>query len=194
MAFYEHVFIARPDLSEAQVKTMIDDFTKVIKTNKGKVVKDEYWGLKSMAYKIKKNKKAHYVLFNIDGPHKAVAEMENKQRFEENVLRFMTVRVDELEEGPSVVMRAKSEDGYDRPRRHHRDRDDRPERKDPKAEPKKEDKPAAKEAKDTKAEAKKDEKPAAKEAKEAKADVKKEDKPAAKKDEKPEAKDKGDKK
>jgi len=114
MAFYEHVFITRPDMTEAQVKTMTEDFTKIIKDNGGKVAKNEYWGLRTLAYKIKKNKKGHYILFNIDGPHPAVAELERKQRIDENVLRFMTIRVDEMEEGPSIMMRSKSSGDYDR--------------------------------------------------------------------------------
>ncbi len=114
MAFYEHVFITRPDMTEAQVKTMTDDFTKILKDNGGKVAKNEYWGLRTLAYKIKKNKKGHYILFNIDGPHPAVAELERKQRIDDNILRFMTIRVDEMEEGPSIMMRSKSSDDYDR--------------------------------------------------------------------------------
>lgn len=113
MAFYEHVFIARPDISEAQVKTLAKDYTKIIKDNGGKVTKDEYWGLRSLAYKIRKTKKAHYVLLNIDGPHAAIAEMESKERYEDDILRYMTIRVDELEDGPSAILRTKSSDDYD---------------------------------------------------------------------------------
>ena len=127
MAFYEHVFIVRPDLTEAQVKTMTGDFAKILKKGGGKLAKEEYWGLRTLAYQIKKNKKAHYVMFNIDGPHPAIAEMERHQRLDDNVLRIMTIRVDELEEGPSVMMRAKPSDDYDdrRPRRFDHKRDDR---------------------------------------------------------------------
>lgn len=114
MAFYEHIFIARPDITEAQVKTLIRDYSDIVKTNGGKVTKEEYWGLKSMAYKIRKNKKAHYVMFNIDGPHAAVAELENKERYEDDIMRFMTIRVDELEDGPSVMMRKDDRDDDDR--------------------------------------------------------------------------------
>lgn len=110
MAFYEHVFIARPDISEAQVKTLIKDYSKIIKDNGGKIAKDEYWGLRNLAYKIRKSRKAHYVLLSVDGPHKAVAEVENKERYEDDILRFMTIRVDELEEGPSAIVRAKGGD------------------------------------------------------------------------------------
>ena len=121
MAFYEHVFIARPDISEAQVQTFIDDYSKIIKDNGGKVTKNEYWGLRTLAYKIRKSRKAHYILFNIDGPHSAIAEMENKQRYEDDIMRYMTIRVDELEEGPSAIVRAKAsgDDRYEKrgPRR-----------------------------------------------------------------------------
>jgi len=116
MAFYEHIFIARPDISEAQVKTLTKDYTKLIKDNGGKVTKEEYWGLRTLAYKIRKTKKAHYVLLNIDGPHKAVAEVEGKERYEDDILRFMTIRVEELEDGPSAILRTKSSDDYDRER------------------------------------------------------------------------------
>ncbi len=127
MALYEHVFITRPDLTEAQVKTLTEDFAKILKKGGGKLAKEEYWGLRTLAYQIKKNKKAHYVMFNIDGPHPAIAEMERHQRLDDNVLRIMTIRVDELDEGPSIMMRAKSSDDYDdgRPRRFDNKRDDR---------------------------------------------------------------------
>ncbi len=127
MALYEHVFVTRPDLTEAQVKTMTGDFSKILIKGGGKITKEEYWGLRTLAYQIKKNKKAHYVMFNIDAPHPAVAEMERHQRLDDNVLRIMTIRADELEDGPSVMMRTKSSDDYDegRPRRFDNKRDDR---------------------------------------------------------------------
>ena len=109
MALYEHVFIARQDVSSAQVENITADFSKVLEENGGKVAKNEYWGLKTLAYRIKKNRKGHYVLLNIDAPHAAVAEMERQARLNEDVLRFMTVRVEELEEGPSIFLRAKAE-------------------------------------------------------------------------------------
>lgn len=120
MAYYEHVFIARPDISEAQVKTLIKDFSKAVKDGGGKVTKEEYWGLRNLAYRIKKNRKAHYVLFNLDAPPKAVAEMERKERFDDNILRFLTLKVDALEDGPSVMMRAKGGDGEERDERDDR--------------------------------------------------------------------------
>lgn len=109
MAYYEHVFIARPDLSVAQIDALTEEFKSVAESGGAKVPKTEYWGLKSLAYKIKKNRKAHYVLMNIDGPHPAVAEVERQERIHDDIIRCMTIRVDELENGPSIMMRAKSE-------------------------------------------------------------------------------------
>lgn len=113
MAFYEHVFIARPDITTAQVETLTKDFSKIIAEGGGKVVTDEYWGLKSLAYRIKKNRKAHYVFFALEAPFAAVTELERKERLDDNVIRFLTVRVEALEQGPSVMMRARSDD-FDR--------------------------------------------------------------------------------
>ena len=124
MAFYEHVIIARQDISAAQVEALTADFSKIIEDNGGTVAKNEYWGLKSLAYKIKKNRKGHYVLLNLDAPHAAVFEMERLERLNEDILRTMTIRVDELEEGESVVVRQRSEKS--RPR--DRDRGDRGDR------------------------------------------------------------------
>ncbi len=109
MALYEHVFIARQDVSATQVENITADFSKIIEENGGKVAKNEYWGLKTLAYRIKKNRKGHYVLLNVDAPHAAVSEMERQARLNEDILRYMTVRVEELEEGPSVVLRSKAE-------------------------------------------------------------------------------------
>lgn len=109
MALYEHVFIARQDVSNAQVESITADFSKIIEENGGKVAKNEYWGLKTLAYRIKKNRKGHYVLLNLDAPHAAIAEMERQARLNEDILRFMTVRTEELEEGPSIVLRAKAD-------------------------------------------------------------------------------------
>lgn len=111
MSYYEHVFISRPDITEQQVEALIKDYSKIITDEGGKVTKTEYWGLRNTAYIIKKNKKAHYVLMNIDSDHPAVAEMERLQRLNADVLRSMTIRVEELEEEPSVVMQHKSERG-----------------------------------------------------------------------------------
>jgi small subunit ribosomal protein S6 len=105
MALYEHVFLARQDLAQAQVDALTEAFTKVIQDGRGKVAKSEYWGLRSLAYRIKKNRKAHYVLMNIEAPADAVAEMERQVGLNEDVIRFQTIRVDALEEGPSAIMR-----------------------------------------------------------------------------------------
>ena len=116
MALYETVFIARQDISAAQVDALADAFTALIAENGGQVAKREYWGLRNLAYRMKKNRKAHYVLLNIDGPPAAVAEMERNMRINEDVLRLLTVRVDALEEGPSAVMQSRGS-REDRPRR-----------------------------------------------------------------------------
>lgn len=125
MPLYESVYIARPDISATQVETLTADMTKILEENGGKVTKDEYWGLKSLAYRIKKNRKGHYSLMNIDAPAAAL-EMERNMRLHEDVLRYMSIRVDEHEEEPSVMMQSKSSrDDRDRDRGRGRD-DDRP--------------------------------------------------------------------
>ena len=105
MALYEHVFLARQDLAQAQVDTLTEEAGKIIADNGGKVVETENWGLKSMAYKIQKNRKAHYVMLRLDTPPAAVAELERQTRINEDVVRYMTIRVDAHEEGPSAMMR-----------------------------------------------------------------------------------------
>ena len=105
MPMYEHVFLARQDLANAQVEAMSEAFIKIITDGNGRVAKNEYWGLRSIAYRIKKNRKAHYVMFNIDAPPAAIAELERQVGLSEDILRFMTVRVDAMEEGPSAMMR-----------------------------------------------------------------------------------------
>lgn len=105
MALYEHVFLARQDLSQAQVDALAATATEIVEANQGKVTKTETWGLKSLAYKIARNRKAHYVMLNIDAPAGVVAELERQTAINEDVIRFMTVRVDEHEAGPSVMMR-----------------------------------------------------------------------------------------
>ena len=123
MPLYESVYIARPDISATQVETLTAVMTKILEENGGKVTKDEYWGLKSLAYRIKKNRKAHYSLLNIDCPAAALTEMERNMRLHEDVLRYMSVRVDEHEEEPSVMMQSKSSrDDRDRDRDRGRDR------------------------------------------------------------------------
>ncbi len=116
MPLYEHVFLARQDLSQAQVDALAATATEIVETNQGKVTKTETWGLKGLAYKIKRNRKAHYVMLNIDAPAGVVAELERQTSINEDVIRFLTIRVDELEEGPSVQMR-KSDRSERRPRR-----------------------------------------------------------------------------
>ncbi len=118
MPLYEHVFLARQDLSQAQVDALAATATEIVETNKGKVTKTETWGLKSLAYKIKRNRKAHYVMLNIDAPAGVVAELERQTAINEDVIRFLTIRVDELEEGPSAQMRKS-----DRERRARRERE-----------------------------------------------------------------------
>jgi small subunit ribosomal protein S6 len=117
MALYEHVYLARQDVSGQQVEALTEQFKGVIEQNGGKVTKVEPWGLKSLTYRIRKNRKAHFTLLNIDAPAAAVAEMERQQRINEDVIRILTVRVDALEEGPSAMMQK-------------RDRDDRGDRGD----------------------------------------------------------------
>jgi small subunit ribosomal protein S6 len=120
MALYEHIFLARQDVTAQQVETMTEQFKGVIEANGGSVGKVEYWGVKSLAYRIKKNRKAHFSLLNIDAPAAAVAEMERQMSINEDILRTLTIRVDEHEDGPSAMMR-KREDS-DRDDRGDRDR------------------------------------------------------------------------
>jgi len=120
MALYEHVFLARQDLAQAQVDALAEAATKIVEDNKGKVVKTETWGLRSLAYRIAKNRKAHYVMLEIDAPAGVVAELERQTQINEDVIRYMTVKVDALEEGPTVMMRK----GAERERRGRRDRDE----------------------------------------------------------------------
>lgn len=105
MPFYESVFIIRQDIPAAQAETLAKSFADIVTAQGGQVTKTEQWGLRSLAYRINKNKKGHYVLFNIDAESSAVAEMERNMRLSEDVLRFMTVRVEELEAGPSAMLR-----------------------------------------------------------------------------------------
>ena len=117
MALYENVFIARQDVPTTQVETLTTQFSELVTAQGGTVSKKEYWGLRSLTFRIKKNRKAHYSLLNIDAPSQAVAEMERQMRINEDILRFMTVRVDELEEGPSAMLqkRDRDDDRSDRP-------------------------------------------------------------------------------
>jgi small subunit ribosomal protein S6 len=131
MPLYENVFIARQDISGTQVDTLADTFTQLIADHGGEVKKRENWGLRNLAYRMNKNRKGHYVLFNIDAPAPAIAELERTMRINEDVLRYLTIRVDELEEAPSAVMLNRGSRD-DRPRRSDRDRyDDRGDRDRP---------------------------------------------------------------
>jgi len=110
MALYEHVFLARQDLAQAQVDQLAETATKIITDNQGRVTKTETWGLRSLAYRIAKNRKAHYVMLEIDAPGSVVAELERQTQINEDVIRYMTVRIEEAEAGPSVMMRKQERD------------------------------------------------------------------------------------
>jgi len=125
MPLYEHVFLARQDLAQAQVDALAENATKIIQDNGGKVVKTETWGLRSLAYRIAKNRKAHYVMLDIDAPPAAVAELERQTGINEDVIRFMTIRVDDHEKGPSAMMRRSERDRERGAERGDRDRGDR---------------------------------------------------------------------
>lgn len=148
MPYYESVFIARPDISGAQVEALTETLKSIISENGGSVGKTEYWGLRNLSYRIKKNRKGHYSLLNLDAPPAAVRELERNLSINEDVLRYVTIRVDVLEEEPSIMMRSKGqreergrrEDRFDRGRREERggeseDRPDRGRREERSAEP-----------------------------------------------------------
>jgi small subunit ribosomal protein S6 len=116
MPLYEHVFLARQDASTQQVEELTAQMTGIVEQLGGKVVKMENWGVRSLTYRMNKNRKAHFVLLNINAPSAAVAEVERQERISEDVIRYLTVRVEEHEEGPSAMMRKADRD---------RDRDDR---------------------------------------------------------------------
>ena len=107
MPLYEHVFLARQDLSQAQVDALAETATKIVEDNKGKVVKTETWGLRTLTYKIQKNRKAHFVMLDIDASGDTIAELERQTRMNEDVIRYMTVRVEELTDEPSPVLSRK---------------------------------------------------------------------------------------
>ncbi len=117
MPLYEHVMIARQDLSSAQAEGLIEHFSTVLADNGGKVVEHEYWGVKTMAYKINKNRKGHFAFLKTDAPSSAVQEMERLMRLHDDVMRVLTIKVDVHAEGPSVQMQ----------KRDDRERGDRPE-------------------------------------------------------------------
>lgn len=124
MPLYEHVFIARQDISPQQVDAMTEQFKGLIQSMDGAVGKTEYWGLKNFAYRMKRYRKGHYVLMNVDAPPAALKELERQQHIHEDVLRSLTIRVDELETEPSAMMQSRARDDRGRGRdRDHRDRD-----------------------------------------------------------------------
>jgi small subunit ribosomal protein S6 len=133
MPLYEHVYLARQDISAQQAEDLTAQIKGVIEQMGGNVPKVEYWGVKSLNYRIKKNRKAHFTLMNVDAPAAALAEVERQERINEDVLRYLTIRVDELEEGPSAMMRKadreRERDERRGERRFGRERDERDERR-----------------------------------------------------------------
>ncbi len=113
MPLYEHVFLARQDISQQQVEVLIKEFADVVSAGNGKIGKTEYWGLKNLAYKIKKNRKAHYVLMNLDSPPAAIAEMERRMGISTDILRWITIKVEQHETEMSVQMRKQDRDERD---------------------------------------------------------------------------------
>ena len=110
MALYEHVILVRQDVTAQQVEAINEQFKGVIEANGGKVTKVEYWGVKTLAFRIKKNRKAHFTLLNVDAPHAAVAEVERLEAISEDVIRSLTIRVEALEEGPSAMLQKRDRD------------------------------------------------------------------------------------
>ena len=129
MPLYEHVYLARQDVTAQQIDELNSQYQTVIEGLGGKVAKTEYWGVKSLSYRIQKNRKAHFVLLNIDAPPAALAEVERQESLSEDVLRYITIRVDEHEEGPSAMMRKadRERDRDERRGERRRDREDTPE-------------------------------------------------------------------
>ena len=139
MPLYEHVYLARQDVTAQQVEELTAQFKGIIEQLGGKVEKTEYWGVKSLSYRMRKNRKAHFTLMNVEAPPAALAEVERQQRLSEDILRYITIRVDEHETGPSAMMRKvdrdrdrddRRGDRGDRGDRPRRDHDDRPPRRD----------------------------------------------------------------
>ena len=122
MAIYECVYIARQELTAAQAEQLSKDLTKIVSSNNGEIKSQEYWGLRNLAYKIRKNRKGHYTMFHIDAPSSTIEELERNMRLNEDILRYLTVKIDNLPEGPSVMMTARP----DRPRRTDRYEDNAP--------------------------------------------------------------------
>jgi small subunit ribosomal protein S6 len=122
MPFYEHIFLARQDLSAQQAEEMMAQYKGVIEQNGGSIVGDpEYWGVKSLNYRIKKNRKAHFVMLRLDTPPAAIDEMERQERINEDIIRFITVRVEAHDEGPSIMLQKRDRDERREERRGRRD-------------------------------------------------------------------------
>ena len=114
MPLYEHVFMARQDISNAQMDTLTEQFKAIITDNGGSIGRSEYWGLKPLTYRIRKNRKAHFALMNLTAPHEAVAEMERQMRLNEDILRYMTLRIEEFDPEQSAILAKKDRDSRDR--------------------------------------------------------------------------------
>jgi small subunit ribosomal protein S6 len=124
MPFYEHIFLARQDLSSQQAEELMAQYKGVVETHGGTIVGEpEYWGVKSLNYRIKKNRKAHFVMLRLDTPPAAIDEMERQEGINEDIIRFLTVRVDAHEEGPSIMLQKRDRDERRDERRGRRDRD-----------------------------------------------------------------------
>lgn len=152
MSLYEHIFICRQDVSQQQVEALTEQLTTILDENGGKVAKSEYWGLRSLAYRVKKNRKGHYSLLNLDGPHAAIAEMERQMSLNDDILRYITIRVDEHDMEDSAPLQNKGRDRDDRrpPRSDNRSDSRSDNRSDSRDANKSEDAPATKEAKEVK--------------------------------------------
>ena len=129
MRLYESVFIARQDITSAQVEAIADEFAEIITSAGGSIRKREYWGLRSLAYRIKKNRKGHYVMFNMETGPEALREYERILGLNEDVLRFLNLNIEEVEDGPSIMMQAKTERSS-RGQRDHSDADARDDKDD----------------------------------------------------------------
>jgi small subunit ribosomal protein S6 len=124
MPFYEHVLIARPEISPQQVDALVEDITKTVKELGGEVAKNEYWGLRNLTYRIRKNRKAHYAMLNIECPTSAVHELERRLRINEDVMRFKTIRVEAFDTEPSPILARRDREERRRARREGREGDD----------------------------------------------------------------------
>ena len=119
MSLYEHVFICRQDISQQQVETLTENLTAILTEQGGSIEKTEYWGLRSLAYRVKKNRKGYYSLLNITVDHTAISEMERQMSLNDDILRFMTIRVEEHDVEPSAPLSSKNKD--ERKRRDYND-------------------------------------------------------------------------